>query len=358
MTDNLLPEAPKGEFILFNSADGSTKVECRFESDSLWLTQALIADLYQKNVRTINEHLINIYNDGELEQKATIRNFRIVRQEGSRQVTREIEHYSLEAILAVGYRVRSKEGVQFRQWATKTLQSYLIKGFVMDDERLKQPESSPYFEELLNRIRDIRSSEKLFWRKVCDIYATSIDYDGKAQSSINFFAQVQNKMHWAAHGHTAAEVVHQRIDANKPHLGLTSYAGKSAGKSAGKNLGKDSGKDSDKEPTRKEVIVGKNYLSENELETLNRLVTSYLEFAELQARNGKLMKMADWASKLNDFLKLSDFDVLTHAGKISAEQAKQKAKKEYDKFRRVIDLQPSQVDQDLADAVKALTNKK
>jgi hypothetical protein len=342
MSNNLIPEAPKGEFILFNSADGSTKVECRFESDSLWLTQALIAELYQKGVPTINEHLSNIYNDGEIDQNSTIRKFRIVRQEGARQVTREIEHYSLEAILAVGYRVRSKEGVQFRQWATKTLQSYLVKGFVMDDERLKQPESSPYFEELLNRIRDIRSSEKLFWRKVCDIYATSIDYDGKAQHSVNFFAQVQNKMHWAAHGHTAAEIVYQRIDADKPHLGLTNYGGK----------------DSGKEPIRKEVIIGKNYLSETELETLNRLVTSYLEFAELQAQNGKLMKMVDWANKLNDFLKLSDFDVLTHAGKISKDQVIKKAKQEYDKFRKVIDLQPSQVDRDLADAVKTLTNKK
>jgi len=230
MNDNLIPEAPKGEFILFNSADGSTKVECRFESDSLWLTQALIAELYQKGVPTINEHLSNIYSDGEIEQNATIRKFRIVRQEGSRQVTRELEHYSLEAILAVGYRVRSKEGVQFRQWATKTLQSYLVKGFVMDDERLKQPESSPYFEELLNRIRDIRSSEKMFWRKVCDIYATSIDYDGKVQQSMQFFAQVQNKMHWAAHGHTAAELVYERINADKPHLGLTNYAGIDLGK--------------------------------------------------------------------------------------------------------------------------------
>lgn len=341
MTDNLIPEAPKGEFILFNSADGSANVECRFESDSLWLTQALIAELYKKNVRTINEHLVNIYSEGEIDRNATIRNFRIVRQEGSRQVSREIEHYSLEAILAVGYRVRSKEGIQFRQWATKTLQSYLIKGFVMDDERLKQPESSPYFEELLNRIRDIRSSEKLFWRKVCDIYATSIDYDGKAQQSLQFFAHVQNKMHWAAHGHTAAEVVYERIDADKPHLGLTNYAGKDLGR----------------EPTRKEVVTGKNFLSAAELETLNRLVTSYLEFAELQARNGKLMKMADWSNKLNDFLKLSDFDVLIHAGKISAEQAKQKAKQEYDKFRRVIDLKPSQVDQDLAAAINKLNGK-
>ncbi len=342
MSDDLMPEAPKGEFILFNSTDGSTKVECRFESDSLWLTQALIAELYQKGVPTINEHLSNIYSDGEIEQNATIRKFRIVRQEGSRQVTREIEHYSLEAILAVGYRVRSKEGIQFRQWATKTLQAYLVKGFVIDDERLKQPENSQYFEELLNTIRDIRSSEKLFYRKVCDIFATSIDYDGKTQQSFNFFAQVQNKMHWAAHGHTAAEIVHLRIDARKPHLGLTNYAGITSGK----------------EPTRKEVIVGKNYLAEDELETLNRLVTSYLEFAELQARNGKLMKMVDWANKLDDFLKLSDFNVLSHKGKISTEQVKQKAKQEYDKFRRVIDLKPTQVDRDLAAAVKTLTNKK
>ena len=245
---------------------------------------------------------------------------------------------NLDARFAVGYRVRSPQGIQFRQWATSTLQEYLRKGFVMDDERLKQPESSAYFDELLSRIRDIRSSEKVFWRKVCDIYATSIDYDGKAPTSMTFFAQVQNKMHWAAHGHTAAEVVFQRISADKPHLGLTSFAGE--------------------EPTRKEVVTGKNYLSEDELDTLNRLVTSYLEFAELQAKRGKLMKMADWSSKLDDFLKLSEYDILTHAGKISAEQAKQKAKQEYDKYRRVIDMQPSQVDRDLEVALKSLTDKK
>lgn len=349
MADSLLPEAPSDEFVLFKSTDGSTKVECRFELNTLWLTQALIAQLYQKGVPTINEHLSNIFSEGEVDQNATIRKFRIVRQEGSRQVTREIEHYNLDVILAVGYRVRSKEGTQFRQWATKTLQEYLVKGFVMDDERLKQPDSSPYFEELLNRIRDIRSSEKMFWRKVCDIYATSIDYDAKVVRSVQFFSQIQNKMHWAAHGHTAAELVVQRIDADKPHMGLTNYAGKNAGKSAGENSGK--------EPTRKEVIIGKNYLSEVELDTLNRLVTSYLEFAELQAKNGKLMKMADWANKLNDFLKLSDFDVLTHAGKVSKEQVIQKGKQEYDKFRRVIDLQPSQVDKDLEEAIKKLNGK-
>jgi hypothetical protein len=342
MTEHLIPNAPSGELFLFKSSDGKTKVECRLENDTLWLNLNQLSTLFGRDKSVISKHFKNIYDDAELVQEATIAKYATVQIEGEREVTRLLEYYNLDAIFAIGYRVRSPQGIQFRQWATKTLQSYLIKGFVMDDERLKQPDSSVYFEELLNRIRDIRSSEKMFWRKVCDIYATSIDYDGKTQQSMSFFAQVQNKMHWAAHGHTAAEVVFQRIDADKPHLGLTSYAGKNSGK----------------EPTRKEVVTGKNYLSEDELDTLNRLVTSYLEFAELQARNGKLMKMADWASKLNDFLKLSDFDVLTHAGKISAEQAKQKAKQEYDKFRRVIDLKPSQVDQDLADAVKVLTNKK
>lgn len=335
MTNNVTP--PLGQFILFETDEGQTKVECRFETETLWLTQNLIAELYQKSVPTINEHLSNIYNEGELEQNATIRNFRIVRKEGAREVARDVAHYNLEAILAVGYRVRSKQGTQFRQWATRTLQEYLTKGFVMDDERLKNPDNMQYFDELLNRIRDIRSSEKIFWRKVCDIYATSIDYDGKAQTSVDFFAKVQNKMHWAAHGNTAVELVFKRIDADKPHLGLTSFAGT--------------------EPTRKEVVTGKNYLNEQELDTLNRLVNSYLEFAELQARNGKLMKMADWASKLDDFLRLSDYEVLNHAGNISQAQATEKAKQEYDKYRRVIDAQPSKVDLDLANALKQLQDK-
>ncbi|MGL1958323.1 MAG: virulence RhuM family protein [Colwellia sp.] len=346
MTDNinndLVPNAPQGEFVLFRSGDGQTKVECRFEADTLWLSLNQVAMLFNRDKSVISKHLKNIYDDGELAQNATVAKYATVQIEGVREVNRSIEHYNLEAILAVGYRVRSKQGVQFRQWATATLKEYLVKGFVMDDERLKKPESSQYFDELLNRIRDIRSSEKVFWRKVCDIYATSIDYDGKATSSMSFFAAVQNKMHWAAHGHTAAEVMFERISADKSHLGLTNFVGKESGK----------------EPTRKEVVTGKNYLSEPELETLNRLVTSYLEFAELQAQRGKLMKMADWSSKLNDFLKLSDFDILTHAGKISAEQAKQKAKVEYDKYRRVIDIQPSQVDQDLADALKRLSKER
>lgn len=333
--DSALP--PQGQMILFQGEEGTAQVECRFEAETLWLTQGQIAELYQKTVPTINEHLGNIYKEGELEQNATIRNFRIVRQEGARKVVREVAHYNLAAILAVGYRVRSKQGTQFRQWATRTLQEYLTKGFVMDDERLKNPDNSQYFDELLNRIRDIRSSEKIFWRKVCDIYATSVDYDGTAKTSMDFFAKVQNKMHWAAHGNTAAELIFKRINADKPHLGLTHFAGK--------------------EPTRKEVMAGKNYLSETELDTLNRLVNSYLEFAELQARNGKLMKMADWAAKLDDFLHLSEYDVLNHAGQISHEQAKQKAKQEYDKYHRIIDAKPSNVDQDLANAIKRLQDK-
>ena len=336
MSDNT-PQAPQGEFVLFQAADGSTRVECRFESDTLWLTQALIAELYQKDVRTINEHLQNIYKEAEIDQNATIRNFRIVREEGSRQVSRNIDHYNLEAILAVGYRVRSTQGTQFRKWATATLQEYLVKGFVMDDERLKNPDNSVYFEQLLARIRDIRTSEKVFWRKICDIYATSIDYDGKAETSQQFFAQVQNKMHWATHGHTAAELIYLRADAEKPNVGLTHFAGD--------------------EPRRADMTTAKNYLSEQELTQLNRLVNSYLEFAELQADRGRLMKMADWSTKLDDFLRLSDYELLNNAGTVSALQAKQKASLEYDTFQRVIDATPSQVDKDLEQAIKRLPKK-
>jgi hypothetical protein len=336
MSNELTP--PQGQFILYQSDDGTTRVECLFEADTLWLSLTQLASLFGRDKSVISKHLKNIYADGELAQHSTVANYATVQTEGTREVERNLEYYNLEAILAVGYRVRSKQGTQFRQWATRTLQEYLTKGFVMDDERLKNPDNSQYFDELLNRIRNIRSSEKIFWRKVCDIYATSIDYDGSAQTSMQFFAKVQNKMNWAAHGHTAAELIFKRVDGDKLHMGLTSYKGT--------------------EPTRKEVVTAKNYLTEKELDTLNRLVNSYLEFAELQARQGKLMKMVDWAIKLDDFLKLSDFNILTHAGNISAEQAKQKAKQEYDKFRRVIDANPSQVDRDLAVALKKLEKKK
>jgi len=327
MAENL----DQGQFILYQSQDGQTKVECLFQSETIWLSQAILCDLYGKAKATISEHISNIFSEGELEENSVVRFYRTTAEDGK---TYDVKHYSLPLILAVGYRVRSRQGTLFRQWATRTLTEYLTKGFVMDDERLKAPDSSEYFDELLNRIRDIRSSEKVFYRKVCDIYATSIDYDAKGVESQQFFAQVQNKMHWATHGHTAAELIFERADGDQPNMGLTSY------QSA--------------EPTRKEVVTAKNYLTQDELETLNRLVNSYLEFAELQARRGKLMKMADWSTKLDDFLKLSEYDILSHAGSISAKQAKEKAKQEYFKYRRIIDAQPTQVDQDLADALKKL----
>ncbi len=329
-------ESPaQGQFILFQSADGQTQVECLFQSDSLWLSQTMICDLYGKAKATISEHISNIFAEGELDENSVVRFYRTTADDGKNY---EVKYYSLPMILAVGYRVRSKQGTQFRQWATRTLQEYLTKGFAMDDERLKKPDNSQYFDELLNRIRDIRSSEKIFWRKVCDIYATSIDYDGNAQTSQQFFAQVQNKMHWATHGHTAAELIFSRADGDKPGMGMTNHKGKA--------------------PTRKEAVSAKNYLSEQELETLNRLVNSYLEFAELQARKGKLMKMADWATKLDDFLKLSDFEILNHAGIVSHDQMVQKVKQEYDKFRRIINTEPTQVDRDLLQAIKALDAKR
>ncbi|HIJ47960.1 MAG TPA: hydroxyacid dehydrogenase, partial [Gammaproteobacteria bacterium] len=220
-----LTEKEKGQVLLYQTDEGSFRLECRFEGESLWLSLNQLSELFGRDKSVISKHLKSIYEEGELSREATVAKYATVQREGGREVERQIEHYNLEAIFAVGYRVRSKRGVQFRTWATAQLKELLTKGFVMDDERLKNPDSNLYFEQLLGRIRDIRSSEKVFWRKVCDIYATSIDYDGKAEASQQFFAQVQNKMHWAAHGHTAAEVVHQRVDANKPHLGLTHFSG-------------------------------------------------------------------------------------------------------------------------------------
>ncbi len=318
------------EFILYQTEDGRTRIQCRFDNDTLWLTQAMIAELFQKDVRTINEHLSNIYAEGELSRGATIRKFRIVRQEGSRQVSREVEHHNLSAILAVGYRVRSHRGTQFRQWATERLGEYLLKGFTMDDERLKNPPGPgqrDYFEEQLERIRDIRSSERRFYQKILDIYATSVDYAADTEISHQFFATVQNKMHWAAHGQTAAEVIHSRADAGKPHMGMQTTR---PGGIIRKN----------------DVAVAKNYLTPDELNALNHIVTLYLDFAELQAQRRKVMTMAGWVTKLDDFLKLSDHELLDHAGKITAEQAKAKAELEYTRYRTLTDAQPRPVDAD------------
>ena len=339
MSDELpQPIPPDSEFLLYQTEDGRTRVECRFQNETIWLTQAQIAELFQKDVRTINEHIVNIFDEGELEAGATIRKFRIVRIEGNRQVSRDIEHYSLPAIIAIGYRVRSHRGTQFRQWATARLNEYLVKGFAMDDQRLKNPPGrgqTDYFDELLERIRDIRSSERRFYQKVLDIYATSIDYSPDAEISLTFFATVQNKMHWAAHGHTAAEVIHERADATKPFMGLKTTR-------PGGVIRKD------------DVSTAKNYLDEAELGALNRIVSAYLEFAELQAIDRRPMTMAAWVAKLDDFLKLSDREILTHAGKISADQAKSRAEQEFARYKALLDTRPKPVDDDFERATKAL----
>jgi hypothetical protein len=338
--NDLIPSspAPGGSLILYQTEDGRTRIQVRFEDGTIWLTQALIAALFQKDVRTINEHLVNIFDEGELTREATIRKFRMVRQEGSREVAREVEHYNLQGILAVGYRVRSHRGTQFRQWATARLSEYLVKGFIMDDERLKNPPGKgqvDYFDELLARIRDIRSSERRFYQKVLDIYATSVDYTPDAEVSAQFFAAVQNKMHWATHGHTAAEIIHERADAGRPFMGLlTTRPGGIVRK--------------------EDVSIAKNYLTEAELQVLNRVVSLYIEYAELQALERKLMTMRDWITKLDDFLKASGRELLDHSGRISADEARAKAEAEYERYRVLADARPRQVDADFDAAVKAL----
>lgn len=335
-------EPPKSEILLYQTEDGRTRIQCRFENETIWLTQALIAELFQTTPQNVTLHLKSIYEEGELVEEATCKEYLQVRSEGGRQVSRSLRHYSLPAILAVGYRVRSHRGTQFRQWATARLSEYLVKGFTMDDERLKNPpgkEQKDYFDELLERIRDIRSSERRFYQKVLDIYATSIDYTPDAEQSQRFFKTVQNKMHWASHGHTAAEVIHERADAAKPLMGLKTTR-------PGGIIRKD------------DVSIAKNYLNEDELQALNRIVNAYLEFAELQAMNRKPMTMTDWINKLDEFLKLSGRELLTHAGTITAEDAREKAEAEYQRYRKLIDTQPRAVDEDFEKKVKILPKPK
>lgn len=329
---------PQSSMILYQTEDGRTRIQCRFENETLWLTQVQIAELFQTTVPNINLHLKVIYEEGELVAAATIKSYLIVRFEGMREVSRQVLHYSLPAILAVGYRVQSHRGIQFRQWATARLSEYLVKGFTMDDERLKNPPvkgQTDYFDDLLERIRDIRASERRFYQKVLDIYATSVDYTPNTEMSQQFFSTVQNKMHWAAHGHTAAEVIHERADAAKPTMGLlTTRPGKVI--------------------RQEDVSVAKNYLNEEELQTLNRIVNFYLEFAELQALHRKPMTMCDWIAKLDEFLRLSGRELLNHAGLVSAKTAKAKAENEYDRYRKLIDSQPRAVDVDFEKAIKQL----
>jgi len=337
MSDDLNLPAPPGQFLIYT--DGATHLQVRLDGKTVWLTQRLIAELFDVSVKTVNEHLINIYNEAELPPESTIRKFRIVQTEGARQVNRNVEHYSLDAILAVGYRVRSARGTAFRQWATARLSELLIKGFTMDDQRLKDGRTlgTDYFDELLARILDILSSVRMFYQKITYIYATSIDYEPAGDTSKLFFQTVQNKMHWAAHGHTAAEVIAARSSAVKPHMGLTNWKNAPAG------------------PVRKtDVAIAKNYLNADELDALNRIVNAYLEFAELQATGRRPMHMRDWIAKLDDFLKLSDRDILTHAGKVSHETARLKAEAEFDTFRTTQAALPQPVDEHFANAIDEL----
>ena len=297
----------KSSIIIYQSEDGNTKIETRLENETVWLTLDQMAELFQKSRSTVNEHILHIYEEQELDGDASVR--KIGNSDFS---TKPTNYYNLDVIISVGYRVKSHQGTKFRQWATARLREYIVKGFTMNDELLKQAGGGNYFEELLARIRDIRSSEKIFWRKVLDIYATSIDYDPKVDLSIHFFQTVQNKMHWAAHGHTAAEIIYQRIDAHKPNLGLTSIKG-------------------DK-PTRKEIEIAKNYLNEDELNVLNRMVTAYLELAELQALNRKPMYMKDWIERLDEFVKMTGNNILQHAGTVSHEEAIKRANAEFEKY--------------------------
>lgn len=308
------PMPPQNEFLLYQTGDGQTRVECRFEEETIWLTQALMAELYQKDVRTINEHLQTIYADNELAEAATIRKFRIVRLEGQREVSRLIEHYSLEAILSVGYRVRSARGTQFRRWATERLSEYLRKGFVMDDERLKNPPVKgsgvpDYFDELIERIRDIRSSERRMYLRVQEIFTLAADYAPSSKQTAQFFKIIQNKLHFAVSHQTAAELIHSRANADSPNMGLTSTKGKQV--------------------TKADVTVAKNYLSENEIKQLNRIVTMWLDHAEDQAERRQQVFLNDWETKLNQFLEFNDRDVLDNAGLISKEHADDKAKDQY-----------------------------
>ncbi len=325
------------DIILYQTEDGTSKIQVRLENDTVWLSQAQIGELFQKSKATISEHIKNVFEEGELEENSTVRNFRTVQFEGNREVDRDIAHYNLDVIISVGYRVKSHRGTQFRIWATQRLREYIVKGFTMNDELLKQAGGGNYFDELLARIRDIRSSEKVFWRKVLDIYATSIDYNPNTETSIVIFKTIQNKMHWAAHGNTAAEVIYQRVSADKPNLGLTAYKGE--------------------KPTQQETEIAKNYLNEKELNVLNRMVTAYLEFAELQTLNQKPMYMNDWMDRLNDFLKMSGREILTHSGKISHQQAIDKAKEEYEKYKDQIKNQLSKVENDFIQHLEANENK-
>ena len=320
-----------GELLLFQTEDGQTRIDVRLVGENVWLSAGQIADLFQRDKSTISRHIQSVFDEGELKPDSVVALYATTAADGK---TYQVEHYSLDVIISVGYRVKSHRGVQFRVWATQQLRDYLVKGFVLNDEKFKQGKASNYFDQLLVRIRDIRSSEKEFWRKVLEIYSTSIDYDPRAESSLQFFATVQNKMHWAIHRHTAAELIAGRADAAKPHMGLTGWP---KGQVA---------------PRKADTAVAKNYLTAEELNQLNLIVAAYLDFAALQATNQRPMYMRDWITKLDQFIQLSEREILTHTGKITAEAAHALAEQEYEKYRRTLDAQPSPVEMHFDEAVK------
>lgn len=302
-----------GQMLLYQTPDGVSQIEVHLQGETVWLNLDQMAELFQRNKSTISRHIKNVFEEGELKPESTVAFFATVQNEGNREVERDIAFYNLDMIISVGYRVHSYRGVQFRMWATNVLKEYLVKGFAMNDELLKRAGGGNYFDELLARIRDIRSSEKVFYRKVLEIYALSIDYDPRVEMTKAFFRTVQNKMHYAVHGHTAAEVIFDRADAQKDFMGLTIWTGAL--------------------PKKTDAEVAKNYLSQEEITTLNRIVSLYLDFAELQAEEHRPMYMKDWIAILDDFLRISRKDILTHAGRVTAQLAKAKADAEYDKFK-------------------------
>ena len=311
--DKNRPDQSQGEIVIYQAEDGLTKVECRFVDETVWLTQQQMAELFHTSRSNIVEHIGHIYEEGELDEVSTCRKFRQVRMEGNRQVTRELPFYNLDMIISLGYRVKSLIATQFRRWATERLKEYMIKGFTMDDGRLKNLGGGNYWRELLERIRDIRSSEKVMYRQVLDLYATSVDYNPRSAESVAFFKMVQNKLHYATHGHTAAEVIYERADADKPFMGLTTFSGDF--------------------PTAKDIGIAKNYLTEEELRVLNQMVSGYFDFAEVQAIRHRPMYMSDYVEQLDNILRATGEEVLTHAGKISHAQAMEKAKAEYKRYQ-------------------------
>jgi hypothetical protein len=331
--DKLKPVSPEdqGEIVIYRADDGNAKIDVRFVDETVWLTQAQLCELYQTSKANISEHIKNIFEEKELDEESTVRKFRTVQEEGNRTVARALTYYNLDMIISIGYRVKSVIATQFRRWATERLKEYMVKGFTMDDERLKNLGGGSYWKELLDRIRDIRSSEKVIYRQVLDLYATSADYNPKSAESVAFFKMVQNKLHYAAHGHTAAEVIYQRADAEKPFMGLTTFSGDF--------------------PTMQDVTVAKNYLTEDELAILNRIVSGYFDFAEVQAMRHRPMYMSDYVEHLDNLLKSTGEGVLIGAGKVSHAQAMEKAKAEYRKYQ-VQNLSP--VEEAYLDSIRSL----